>query len=337
MTTTVGKLAEITGGVTEGDAGRAVAGVCPLSEAKEGYATFVENQKAVALLEGKNPAVVICGGKIAVEGQTLIRSDNPRLSFALAINFFHPRKKPDPGIHPSAVVDPAAVVDAAAVVGPNCCVAARARIGAGTVLLANVYIGADAVVGMDCFLNPNVSVMERCEIGDRVILHSGVVVGADGFGFVWDGERHRKVPQVGNVVIEDEVEIGANSAVDRATLGETRIGRGAKIDNLVQIGHNVSVGEHAILCGCVGISGSVRIGARAILGGQAGVSDHVEIGEGAMIGGKAGVTDNVPPGVFYSGFPARPHRENMKTLSALVKLPDLVEKINSIEEQLKSK
>lgn len=333
--TTVRELAERIGGAVEGDPGRVVAGVCPLADIRKDCVTFLEKQRDAGTLEGKAPAAVICTRAAKVEGQTLIRSDNVKLSFALAVEFFHPYKKPPAGVHPAATVDPTAMVDPSAAVGPNCCVAAGAKIGAGTVLTANVFIGSGAVVGRDCLIYPGVNVLDHCEIGDRVILHSGVVIGADGFGYVWDGERHRKVPQAGRVVVEDEVEIGANSAVDRATLGITKIGRGTKIDNLVQVGHNVQVGEHCIICGCVGISGSAEIGNRAVLGGQVGVSDHVKIGDGAILGGKSGVTDDVPAGAFYSGFPARPHRETMKTLSALKKLPNIIEKLKSLDVETK--
>jgi len=326
---TVGELAEKIGGEVQGEHTRRVTGVCSLSDVERDCVTFLNSQRDAVLLEGKNPAAVICGRTMRVSGFTLIRADNPKLAFALAIDFFHPREKPAPGIHPSAVVDAGAFVDDSATVGPNCCVVRGAKIGAGTVLTANVYIGANAVVGRDCLLYPNVCLLERCEIGDNVVLHSGVVIGSDGFGFVRDGRKYIKVPQVGRVVIGDGVEIGANSVVDRATLGATLIGRGTKIDNLVQIGHNVEIGEDVIICGCVGISGSARIGDRVILGGQAGVSDHVKIGDDAILGARAGVVDNVPPGAFYSGFPARPHRENMKSISAVNRLPEIIKKLET--------
>jgi len=321
---TVNDLAEKIGGEVEGNGGREVSGICPLSEVRAGCVTYLEKQRDAGMLEGTDPAAVICSKAAQAAGLTLIRAANPKLAFALALGILHPVRKPAPGAHTSAVIDSSAEVDPSAPVGPNCYLGENAKIGADSVLGANVVVESGAVIGRDCKLYPNVTVLDRCRLGDRVILHSGVVIGADGFGYVQDGGVNRKVPQIGIVVIEDDVEIGANSAVDRATLGATRIGRGTKIDNLVQIGHNVRIGEECILCGSAGISGSCELGDRVILGGQAGLSDHVKIGSGAIIGGKSGVLNDVPAGAFYSGFPAVPHRENMKMLSALKKLPDMI-------------
>lgn len=325
---TIKELAERIGGEVEGDAGREALGVCSLDEIRDGCVVFIEKQKDDGgLLAGKDLSAVICSKTAQIEGQTLIRCANPKMAFALALGVFHPPHKPAPGVHPTAVVEEGAEVDPAASVGPNCFVGAGAKIGAGAVLRANVVVGPRAVVGKDCLLHPNVTVLDECVLGDRVILHSGVVIGADGFGFVEEGGRRTKVPQVGRVIVEDDVEIGANSAVDRATMGETRIGRGTKIDNLVQVGHNVHIGEDCVLCGEVGISGSCRIGSRVILGGQAGVSDHIKIGDNVLIGGKTGVIADIPSGVFYSGFPARPHRENMKMHALLKKLPEIISRL----------
>ncbi|MFA6448416.1 MAG: UDP-3-O-(3-hydroxymyristoyl)glucosamine N-acyltransferase [bacterium] len=332
---TVNELAVRIGGEVEGDGAREVHGICALSEIQESCVTYLEKQRDEGMLEGAKPAAVICSRAVAIKGQTLIRAANPKLAFALALEMLYPPRKYAAGAHPSAVIESGAVVDSTASIGPNCYVGEGAHIGANAVLCANVVVVAGAAIGADCVLKPNVTVLESCELGERVILHSGVVIGADGFGYVQDQGINRKVPQVGRVVIEDDVEIGANSAVDRATLGATRIGRGTKIDNLVQVGHNVRIGEDCILCGSAGISGSCELGDRVVLGGQAGVSDHIKIGSGVMIGGKTGVIADIPAGAFYSGFPARPHRENMKMMSALKKLPDILEKLEELAKSVK--
>ncbi len=327
----ISEVAKIIGGDVEGDAGREACGVSSLDVAAEGSVVWLERRRDVELLNGKDPAAVICPPDVELEGRTVIRAKNSKLAFAKAVELFNPYRKHEPGIHPSAVVSPGANVHPTSAIGPNCCVESGANVGAGSVLRANVFIGLGARVGEGCLLHPNVVVLDGCELGNNVTLHSGVVIGADGFGYVRD-ERgsHYKVPQAGRVVIEDDVEIGANSAVDRATLGETRVGRGAKIDNLVQIGHNTVIGARCIICGSSGLSGSVNVGADTIMGGQAGVSDHVNIGSGAIIGGKAGVISDVPDGKFYSGFPARPHRDNIKMIAAAEKLPELIKKVEEL-------
>ncbi len=326
---TVRELAEKIGGEIEGDGSREVSGVCPLNDIREHCVTYLEMQRDSFMMENKAPAAVICTKAAVVEGQTLIRSSNPKLSFTLALEIFYPARRPEAGIHPTAVTGGNVEIDPSVSVGPNCFVGDNSRIGAGTTLGPNVVVGSNVKIGEGCRLHPNVTVLDGCEIGNRVILHSGVVVGADGFGYIEIEGMRKKVPQVGIVIIEDDVEIGANSAVDRATLGVTRIGRGTKIDNLVQIGHNVKLGEDCVLCGEVGISGSCEIGDKVIFGGQAGVSDHIKIGHGAILGGKSGVISDVPAGAFYSGFPARPHRETMKALSLLKKLPEIVENLEA--------
>jgi UDP-3-O-[3-hydroxymyristoyl] glucosamine N-acyltransferase len=207
-------------------------------------------------------------------------------------------------------------------------------VGQRTRIAEGAFVGEGAEVGDDCLLHPNAVVRERCIIGSRCILHSGVVVGSDGFGYVWDGTAHRKIPQVGIVRIGDDVEIGANSAIDRATLGETRIGRGTKIDNLVQVGHNVVVGEDAILCGQAGIAGSARLEDRVTLAGQVGVNDHVTVGKGAVATGQAGVTGSVAAGAVVSGMPAAPHREFLRSAAIVARLPELARRLEELERRL---
>jgi UDP-3-O-[3-hydroxymyristoyl] glucosamine N-acyltransferase len=212
-------------------------------------------------------------------------------------------------------------------------VEAGAVVGARTVLSSGTFVGRGAVLGADCYLHPNAAVLERCRIGARCILQAGAVVGSDGFGYVWDGERHRKIPQLGIVRIEDDVEVGANTAIDRATLGETVVGRGTKIDNLVQVGHNVVVGEHSILCGQAGIAGSARLERRVTLAGQVGVNDHITIGEGSIATGQAGVTGNLPAGGVFSGMPAAPHREFLRRAALVARLPELARRLDDVERR----
>jgi UDP-3-O-[3-hydroxymyristoyl] glucosamine N-acyltransferase len=231
-------------------------------------------------------------------------------------------------------------VDSTARLGRGVSIAAGASVGAGasigdrTALYPGARVGEGAVIGADCVLHPNAVVADACRVGDRCILHAGSVIGADGFGYVWDGEAHRKIPQAGIVRLEENVEIGANTAIDRATFGETVIGRGTKIDNLVQIGHNCVVEEHAILCAQVGLAGSSRIGRRVTLAGQVGVNDHITIGEGAVLTGQTGVTGNVPAGAVLSGFPEMPHRQWLRASALFARLPELARRLDDLARRL---
>jgi len=261
--------------------------------------------------------------------------DNPYLAFQKAVKLMRPELyRPLPGVHPTAVVSPAAQLGEDASVGAHCVVEAGARIGARTVLMAGCYLGAQATVGDDSLLYPRVTIREECVIGSRCILHPGVVVGADGFGFAFDAGSYHKVPQVGNVVIGDDVEIGANTTIDRATTDSTRIGDGTKIDNLVQIGHNVVTGRHCIIVAQVGISGSTRLEDYVVLGGQAGVAGHVTLGRGAQIGGQSGVSKSVPPGAKIFGTPAVALALYKRLNAYLKRLPDLFDRTRTLEERV---
>jgi UDP-3-O-[3-hydroxymyristoyl] glucosamine N-acyltransferase len=331
---TLAELAEHLGGRAEGDRECVLTGAAGLPEAGPADVTFIEAARLVpAAAAGRAGAVLLPDG-LELPGRNLIRVANTRLAFAGALELFHPATHPPPGIHPAAHVEAGAAVDPTASVSAFCFVGPGARIGARAVLHPFAYVGAGSAIGDDTVLFPGSIVRERVSLGARVIVHSGAVIGSDGFGYVFDGSAHRKIPQVGTVEIGDDVEIGSCTTVDRATTGATRIGRGTKIDNLVQVGHNVSVGEHVILVSQVGISGSVTIGDGAVLGGQAGVGDHLRIGAGARVGARAGVMGNVAAGAAVSGFGPLPHGEFLRCQAVYDQLPQLRRRIIELEKRL---
>jgi UDP-3-O-[3-hydroxymyristoyl] glucosamine N-acyltransferase len=267
-------------------------------------------------------------------GQVFLHVENP--SAALARLCAHIEQslwpKPAPGIHPSAVVASGAVVDSTAHIGPLCVVEEGAHIGAGTVLQASVFVGRDARIGQGCFLMPGSVVATTCSLGNRVRLQPGVIVGSDGFGYEFVNGRHEKVPQIGTVIIGDDVEIGANSTLDRARFSRTVVGEGTKIDNLVQIAHNVVIGKHCILCSQVGISGSTTLEDYVILGGQAGVAGHITLHKGSKAGGQAGVTSDVAPGTYVNGTPAIPYMLERRLAVLHQRLPDLFKRVERLEK-----
>ncbi|HEU4385650.1 MAG TPA: UDP-3-O-(3-hydroxymyristoyl)glucosamine N-acyltransferase [Anaeromyxobacteraceae bacterium] len=339
---TLSELAARAGGEVEGDGSLRIEGVRGLEDAGPGDLSFLANRKYRHAFERSRAAAVIVSRDEAVPpGRTVVRAQDPYLAFAKACTAFHPPPEVAPELAQEAVVHPSARVHPSAQVMPLAFVGPGAEIGARTVLYPGVFVGADARVGDDCILHPNAVVREGCLVGHRCILQPGCVVGADGFGFAFDmegeggsGPRHYKVPQAGIAVIEDDVEIGANSCVDRATLGRTVVGRGAKLDNLVQIGHNVQVGPLCLLAGQVGIAGSTTIGMGAVFGGQAGAINHLEIGAGAKFGAQTGVLGDVPPGETYTGYPAIPHAEWLRSSAALRKLPELLKRVRELEKEI---
>jgi UDP-3-O-[3-hydroxymyristoyl] glucosamine N-acyltransferase len=279
---------------------------------------------------------------LALPGRNLIVVADPYRAFGTLLALFYPEKGYFRGVSPRAVIDPTASIAATATIYPGAVIGPKASIGADTVLFPGVFIDQEVTVGAQSCLYANVSVYRRCRIGNRVVLHAGVVVGGDGFGFAGPGQENAKIPQTGIVQIDDDVEVGANTTIDRATLGRTWIQRGVKIDNLVQIGHNVVIGEGSILVAQVGIAGSTKLGRGVLLGGQAGVIGHLRIGDGAMIAAQSGVHKNVAPGAIVSGSPHLPHGEWLRATACLSKLPALrktlqalVKRIGEIEQRLK--
>ena len=329
-------VAESLGCRLEGDGAIEIAGVGSLEGARPRELTFVSDARHLPRLAASAAAAVILAEGWPGVDRPALRTANPLLAFARALTLFHPTPAPRSGIHPTSVVASDCQISPEAEIGPLCVLEPGVVVGPGTVLEAHVFVGTGVRIGAGCRLFPQVTLRDGSWLGDRVVLHSGVVIGADGFGYAREGARRIKIPQVGRVVIEDDVEIGANAAIDRATLGETRIGRGTKIDNLVQIGHNVQVGPDAVIVAQVGISGSSAIGARATLAGQVGVVDHVRIGEDAIVGAQAGVTKDVPAGAIVLGSPAGPHQDFKRQLAALARLPELRRAVQALEARLRA-
>ncbi len=330
----LGELAERLGCRLEGDGGLEVIAVRSLEEAGPRDLSFVAREAYLSRLRETGAGALILGEGWPPVDRPALRTPNPYLTLARALSLLHPAPAPIPGIHPMTVAAADARVAPDACVGPLCVLGPGTEVGPGTVLEAQVAVGARVRIGQGCRIHPHVTLRDDVVLGDRVIIHSGSVIGADGFGYARDGNRYAKIPQVGRVVIEDDVEIGANVCIDRATLDETRIGRGTKIDNLVQIGHNVHIGADSAIVAQTGISGSVRIGSRVTLAGQVGVVDHVEIGDDVIVGAQAGVTKDVPPGSTVLGAPAVPHTEFKRQIAAVARLPELRKALRALEERL---
>lgn len=330
-TLTARQVAERLGGALEGDGALPLRGVATLEEATREELSWAATADFAPRVERTQAGVVLVPESWQTDSQrTLIRVADPDWARCEAAAWFAPpTPQIPPGLAKGARVDPTADVSGACI-APNVFVGPGARVGPRTQLHPGVYIGADAQIGADCVLWPNVVVRERCVLGDRVIVHSNSTIGADGFGYLFRNGEHRKVPQLGIVIIDDDVEIGANSAIDRARSGATHIGRGTKIDNLVQIGHNVNIGEHCILAGQAGVSGSATLGRAVVLGGQAGVADHVTIQDGAQVMGQSGVSRNLAGGATVFGTPALDYHTFIRQRTALRRVPELMEKMRDL-------
>jgi UDP-3-O-[3-hydroxymyristoyl] glucosamine N-acyltransferase len=305
-----------------------------LEQAGPGDLSFLASPRYAPQLQAtRASAVVVAPGQESALPRLL--SANPQLAFARAVALLCPPAPPAAGVHPSAQVHPTAELGAGVHVGALAVVGARVRVGERTVIHPHVVLYDDVVVGTDCQLHSGVQVRERCRLGDRVVVQNGAVIGGDGFGFARDGHgRYHKFPQVGTVVIEDDVEIGALTAIDRAALGETRIGRGSKLDNLVQVGHSVSVGSDTVLCGQVGIAGSSRVGSNVTLAGQVGVAGHLTIGDGVVATAQSGIPSSVEPGALVSGYPAIDNRAWLKSSAVFVRLPELQKRLRELERKV---
>ena len=319
----------------EGDGEVEILRLAGIEQARPGDLTFFANPKYTSRLRVTRASAVILGERAEAAPCAMLRSAQPYLAFAQAMELFADTWRPAAGVHPQALVHPDADVAADASIGPFTVVAEGVRIGAGTIVRPNVTIERHASVGRDCLIHAGVSIRERVRIGDRVVIQNGAVVGSDGFGFAQTpAGAHHKIPQVGDVVIEDDVEIGSNSTIDRPAVGETRIGAGTKIDNLVQVAHGVHIGRNVLLAAQVGIAGSSVIEDSVTLAGQVGVAGHLTIGKGSIATAQSGIPNSVEAGSFVSGYPAVPNREWLKSSAVIRKLPELRKTITELERRI---
>jgi len=356
---TVNELAELVGGRVLGDGNVSITRVASLEAASEGEIAYVEDEKFFAAAKSSRASCLIVPHQfeslvlskqnsaettevetehalpLPTRSATLIEIERPKLAFAHIAELLHPPKRREPLIHLTAVMAPTADLALTVFVGPQVCIGENTRIGAGTRIEAGVIIGDNVTVGLDCVLHPGVVLYDGVTLGDRVILHAGVCIGADGFGYVRDDMGYHKFPQIGTVTIEGDVELGAYTCVDRAALGRTRIGRGTKIDNLVQVGHNVDIGERVVIASQTGISGSTVIEDDAVIGGQVGFGDHARVQSGAIIGSKAGILPGkiVRPGVWW-GVPVQPLDEYKRRNALVGRLPQMREEIKELRKRL---
>lgn len=334
MERTLGELAHLVGGELRGDARVPISGVAPLEDADSSQISFVANPRYSRLAKTSRAGALIVPPDLEELEKPCIVTRNPYLAFARILALFTERPRAAAGVSSRAYLAPDVRLGSEVAIYPQVYVGEGASLGDRVVLYPGVYVGDGVQIGEDCIIYPGASILDSCLIGRRVIIHSGAVVGSDGFGFAQDGSRHVKIPQAGIVQIDDDVEIGANCTIDRATMGKTWIQRGVKIDNLVQVAHNVVVGEDSIIIAQVGISGSARIGKNVILAGQVGVAGHLEIGEGVQVGAQSGIAKSIPAGQTVSGSPAIDHRTWLRTCHIIGRLPEMRKQLLELEKRL---
>ncbi len=328
------EIAQYIGGTVSGDADLFVSNVRGIDEAGEGDLTFISNPKYKDRLEKTRASAILVSPDITSPDKNLIVTEDPYTAMAMVLTLLYPEEPVSEGLSRDAFIEADAEIAEDVTVYPGVYIGRKARVENRAVLYPGVFVGDEVSIGEDSVLYPNVVVYKRCIIGKRVTLHAGVVVGADGFGFANPGAENRKVLQVGIVQIDDDVEIGANTTIDRGTLGKTWIKRGVKIDNLVQVAHNVVIGENSVIVAQVGISGSTKLGRSVILGGQVGLVGHIAIGDNVMIGAQSGVNEDVPPGQIVSGSPHMPHRNWLRAQACFSKLPEMRKTINSLVKRI---
>lgn len=336
MIKTVSELASLVGGLVIGNGQLPIEGVTNLESPRKGCVTFIQEEKSLLSLEKSEIACFIVPTSIKQSGKPLIQVKNPKLAWAKILEIFHPAPVYSKTISKTAFVAPSAKVGKEVTIEPFAAIGDGAEIGDGCVVRSHVVVGENVKIGKNTILHPGVHIYRNCLIGNQVVLHAGAVIGADGFGYVATESGQEKVPQVGNVVIEDFVEIGALTTIDRATIGSTRIGQGTKIDNQVQVGHNVSIGSHTVISAQTGISGSTKIGSHVTMGGKVGVGDHVEIGDWVMVGAGAGIPTGkkIPPRQIVFGQPARPYQEARKQIAAQLRSAEMYEEIKNLKKKL---
>lgn len=333
----ISEIAELTGGTVLGDRETTISGVASIEEAQDGDLVFAENPKYIAFALKSDAAAVIVPD--AAQGQietskTLLFHSNPRLAFVQVLEAFVPPSAFPRGVHPTAILGEGVVLGHEVSIAAYVTIGDRTVIGDHVVVGSGVHISTDCTIGEQTVIYPNVVIYDQVTIGKRCLIHAGCVLGADGFGYMNIEQILRKVPQLGGVAISDDVEIGANSCIDRAKTGMTFVGQGTKIDNLVHIAHNCHIGASCILAAEVGIAGGTKIGDGVLLAGQVGITDHVTIGDGARIAAQSGVISNVAAGATYMGFPARPHTEKLREYAAATQLPDALKRLRDLEKRL---
>jgi UDP-3-O-[3-hydroxymyristoyl] glucosamine N-acyltransferase len=334
----LGEIANTLGAALEnGDPEAEITGVAGIEEATAGQITFVANPKYAAAAKITAATAVIVSDDFPAVACALLRSQNPYLSFARAIDLFYQPPCYQPGIHATAVIAPSARIGTNAHIGAYVVIDGDAVIGDNAVLLPHVVIYRGARIGNNFFAHAHSIVREACQLGDNVVLQNGAVVGCDGFGFARDGDHWEKITQSGPTVLENDVEVQANSCIDRASVGETRIGRGVKVDNLAQVGHGSTVGEHTLLCAQVGLAGSTLIGKNAIIAGQAGVAGHCKVGDGVVITAQSGTHGDIPAGSMISGSPGFDHKQWLRAVNAFSKLPELARTVRNLAQKQERK
>jgi UDP-3-O-[3-hydroxymyristoyl] glucosamine N-acyltransferase len=332
---TLRQIATAVCGTVEGDGNVQITGAAAIQTASEGDISFIANHRYLKYVHSTKASALVLDLKTECPAIPVLRHPNPYLAFAHIIDLLYPNvPQVAAGIAATAVVEQNVTFDETVAIGPLCHIRNGTSIGKGTQLVSSVFIGRNVAVGENCLFYPGVRIMDDCKIGSNVIIHPSAVIGSDGFGFAESEGRFKKIKQIGWVEIEDDVEIGSNTSIDRGALGPTRIGRGTKIDNLVQIAHNVEIGQNCIIVSQVGISGSTKIGNGVVLAGQVGIVGHVEIGDGVRIGAQSGVHKSIPAGKTFFGYPARDIMETKRIDAALTRLPDLLKRVKKIEQKL---
>ena len=334
MTHTLGELAALLEGELQGPADLVIEGIAPIDQATPREITFITQRRFARLVDQSRAAAFIVSPEYAGLARPLIIVDHPYLAYARVAALFAPPVCRWPGVSDLAYLGPDVALGQGVSIAPLVFIGAGVRLGDRVTVMPGCVINDAVTIGADTLIYPNVTIRERCTLGERCIIHSGTVIGSDGFGFVPQATGHVKIPQLGTVVIADDVEIGANCTIDRGALGATRVGRGVKIDNLVHLAHNVEVGDHSFLVAQVGVSGSTKLGQRVTLAGQVGLTGHIELGDGVQVGAQSGVNHSIPAGQTVSGSPARPQREWLRIMGHLPKLPDLSQRLKQLEQEV---